>query len=69
MIVISSSSGRTVTLEENLCGGLTVSVRDGREDARSILLDREAAKQLSDAILAWLNRSKISGDAKSAPPV
>jgi hypothetical protein len=37
MIVISSTSGRTLTIEENLCGGPTIAVNDGRKDARTIL--------------------------------
>ena len=40
MIVISSTSGRTLALQENTCGGLSVTVCDGRQDGRSILLSR-----------------------------
>jgi hypothetical protein len=55
MIVISSTSGRTLTVEQGQCG-LTISVRDGRMDGRSILLTREAATEVVDAILEWLNK-------------
>jgi hypothetical protein len=58
MIVISSTSGRTLALQENTCGGLSVTVCDGRQNGRSILLDREGAKQLSDALAAWLQSSQ-----------
>jgi hypothetical protein len=54
MKIISSTSGRTLTIEEGLCG-LSVSVRDGRKDGRSILLNRDAVRELSNAILEWLN--------------
>jgi hypothetical protein len=58
MTFISSTSGRTLALQEITCGGLSVTVYDGREDGRSILLDREGAKQLSDALAAWLRSSQ-----------
>jgi hypothetical protein len=58
MIVISSTSGRTISLQEGTCGGLGISVGDGRKDDRHILLSHEQAKQLSDALLAWLQPSR-----------
>jgi hypothetical protein len=52
--VISSTSGRSIIIEQGQCG-LSISVRDGRMDGRSILLSRDATTELSDAILEWLN--------------
>jgi hypothetical protein len=60
MTVISSTSGRTITIDEGVCGGLSVSVRDGRENGRTILLNREGAQLLSDALLAWLNQPALT---------
>jgi hypothetical protein len=54
MKIITSSSGRSIVIEQGRCG-LSISVHDGRKDGRSILLSREAATELADAILEWLN--------------